>query len=370
MPALGRQGKGGGRSAAGAEMAAAEQTLRRRLAGRGGFPVKSECALRIQRHAEADLVEPGQRHLRRGVARGRPLFPDSRRLDIVAGIVGHQRVGLVLPGTEIEAGRKKNHQKERQHQPRQDPPRRYCSGILHAFRLSRCHDMVTAIDRRCHRPGDAGWPESVAEARALQQALRDRVIREDRIGPLRRIAGIDVAYARRRNLTWAAVGLLSVPDLLLEESALAALPTRFPYVPGLLSFRETPAVLEALPLLSYRPDLLMVDGHGYAHPRRFGIACHIGVLTDTPTIGVAKSRLVGHHQEPGPNRGDRVPLLDGQEVIGMVVRTRSRVRPIYVSIGHRVSLERAVELVLACGRGFRLPEPTRLADKLSRCHGG
>ena len=242
--------------------------------------------------------------------------------------------------------------------------------MLHAFFRPRCHEVVTAADRSCDRPGDAGWPESPAEARTLQEALRDRVIREDRFGRLRRIAGIDVAYARRRHLTWAALALSTMPDLLLEESALAMVPTGFPYVPGLLSFRETPAVLEALPLVSHRPDLLMVDGHGYAHPRRFGIACHIGVLTDTPTIGVAKSRLVGRHEEPGPNRGDRVPLLDGQEVIGMVVRTRPGVRPVYVSIGHRVSLERAVELVLACGRGFRLPEPTRLADKLSRCHGG
>ncbi len=216
----------------------------------------------------------------------------------------------------------------------------------------------------------APWPRDPREARALQESLRHRVVREDRTGEIRRIVGIDVAYARRASLTWAAAAALTMPGLLLEESVLAARPTCFPYVPGLLSFREAPAVLEALPLLSGIPDLLMVDGHGYAHPRRFGIACHIGVLADLPTIGVAKSRLVGRHREPGPEPGDRVPLTDGGEVIGMVVRTRPGVRPVFVSIGHRVSLERAVELVLASCRGFRLPEPTRIADRLSRCHGG
>ncbi len=214
------------------------------------------------------------------------------------------------------------------------------------------------------------WPTDPREARALQEALRGRVIREDRSGEPRQVAGIDLAYTRHRDLTWAAVARLSLPGLELEESVLAARPTRFPYVPGLLSFRETPAVLEALPLLACAPDLLMVDGHGYAHPRRFGIACHIGVLTGLPTVGVAKSRLVGRHGEPGPERGDRVPLLDGGEVIGMVLRTRRGVKPVYVSVGHRVSLERAVDLVLACGRGFRLPEPIRIADRLSRAHGG
>ncbi len=219
------------------------------------------------------------------------------------------------------------------------------------------------------RPGPCRWPADPREARAVQEALRHRVIRENGLGRIRTVAGIDVAYGRHGERTWAAVAALEMPGLTLGESVLAALPTCFPYLPGLLSFREAPAVLEALPLLSRPPDLLMVDGHGYAHPRRFGIACHIGVLTDTPTIGVAKSRLVGRHEEPGPERGDRVPLTDDGEVIGMVVRTRSGVRPVYVSIGHRIGLERAVELVLACGRGFRLPEPTRIADRLSRCHG-
>ncbi len=219
------------------------------------------------------------------------------------------------------------------------------------------------------RRDPARWPEEPREARAVQESLRHRVIRENGLGRIRTVAGIDVAYGRRGERTWAAVALLEMPELALGESVLASLPTAFPYLPGLLSFREAPAALEALPLLSRTPDLLMVDGHGYAHPRRFGIACHIGVLTDRPTIGVAKSRLVGRHEEPGPDHGDRVPLMDRGEVIGMVVRTRPGVRPVYVSIGHRVGLERAVELVLACCRGFRLPEPTRLADRLSRCHG-
>ncbi len=212
------------------------------------------------------------------------------------------------------------------------------------------------------------WPRTPKAARELQDALRGHVVLRDETGPITTVCGIDVHYAPKRRLTWAAAALLTFRGLRLELSALAAAPTDFPYVPGLLSFRETPAVLRALTLLSPVPDLLLVDGHGYAHPRRFGIACHIGLLTGLPTIGVAKSRLVGRHDEPGPEPGDHVPLLDGGEVIGAVLRTRRGVKPVYVSAGHRVSLERAVALAFACCRGYRLPEPVRLADALSRCH--
>ena len=143
--------------------------------------------------------------------------------------------------------------------------------------------------------------------------------------------------------------------------------TTFPYIPGLLSFREIPVLLDAIARLRSRPQLLVVDGHGIAHPRRFGIASHLGVVADVPTIGCAKSRLTGKHEEPGPLPGDCSPLLsrDG-ELIGRVVRTKARTRPLFVSIGHKIGLETAVEIVLRCLRGYRLPEPTRLADRLSK----
>jgi deoxyribonuclease V len=141
---------------------------------------------------------------------------------------------------------------------------------------------------------------------------------------------------------------------------------RFPYVPGYLSFREIPAVLAVLERLSVRPDLVLCDGQGIAHPRRFGLASHIGVLTGLPTVGVAKSRLVGTHGEPGRERGDWVPLMDKDEIIGAVLRTRAGVKPIYVSIGHRVALETAIAFVLACTTRYRLPETTRAADRLSK----
>jgi len=153
------------------------------------------------------------------------------------------------------------------------------------------------------------------------------------------------------------------------EAAVLEQPTRFPYVPGLLTFREAPAVLALLESLKAIPDLLMVDGQGMAHPRRIGIASHVGLLTGIPTIGAAKSRLCGEHDAPGSARGSRTPLLHRGEVVGAVLRTRSDVSPLYVSIGHRISLEAAIEWVLACAPRYRLPEPTRLADKLSKGQG-
>jgi deoxyribonuclease V len=214
----------------------------------------------------------------------------------------------------------------------------------------------------------ADWPETIEAARALQQRLRGQVIAEGGPEAPRRIAGVDVHLAEASGLTWAAVVLIDGTSLELLESGLAAKPTSFPYVPGYLSFREIPAVLEALSLLDETPDLVMVDGHGIAHPRRLGIAAHLGVMIDLPTIGVAKSRLVGRHAEPGPARGSRVPLIDRGQTIGAVVRTRDRVAPLFVSPGHRIGLERAVTLVLATLTRYRLPEPTRLADKISRMH--
>jgi len=152
------------------------------------------------------------------------------------------------------------------------------------------------------------------------------------------------------------------------ESALIRRPISFPYVPGLLSFREAPAILEILSRLSEKPDLLLVDGAGLAHPRRFGLACHLGVLSDLPAIGVAKARLVGTYQEPGIARGAWSTLVGGGEVIGAVLRTQRAVRPVFVSIGHRISLKTAIDLVLRSAVQARLPEPIRAADKLSRQH--
>ena len=214
----------------------------------------------------------------------------------------------------------------------------------------------------------ADWPRTPEQARALQERLRGRVRLEGEPGRPATVAGVDVHYVRDPDRTWAAAVLLEWENLELRESALAWRPTEFPYVPGLLSFRETPAVLEALACLGTRPDILFVDGHGYAHPRRFGIASHIGLITGIPTIGVAKSRLVGRHEDPGPLPGDRVPLLEDGEQLGVVLRTRRGVRPIYVSVGHAIDLMQAVALVLEACRGYRLPEPTRLADRLCRAH--
>jgi deoxyribonuclease V len=212
------------------------------------------------------------------------------------------------------------------------------------------------------------WPTSVADARLVQQQLRHRVIATGSLAEPRWIAGVDIHVAPATGLTWGAIALLEMPGLELVESVLAAVPTSFPYVPGYLSFREIPAALEALALLEHAPDLLMVDGHGIAHPRRLGIAAHLGVLTDLPAIGVAKSRLFGKHEPPPLARGGRVPLTIKGETIGVVLRSRDGARPLYVSVGHRISLDRAVDLVQATLTRFRLPEPTRVADKLSRMH--
>jgi deoxyribonuclease V len=210
------------------------------------------------------------------------------------------------------------------------------------------------------------WDLSPKEAIEFQKQLARRVIHKStlKINRIRKIAGVDTAY--RDGVACAAVTVLQFEDLKTLESKTAARPIDFPYVPGLLSFREGPVILEALLKLKSPPDLLMFDGHGIAHPRRFGIASHIGLLVDIPSIGCAKTKLVGHYQEPDEERGNFSYLVDHGETIGAVVRTRSRVKPVYVSIGHRVNLRDSIKLVLRSGRGFRLPEPIRLADKLSR----
>ncbi len=212
---------------------------------------------------------------------------------------------------------------------------------------------------------DRPWPQTPAQAIALQRELAGRVLRVDDVGNVRRVAGVDVGFPGGGQIARAAVAVLSFPDLRPVEQALAELPVAFPYVPGLLSFRELPAVLAALAGLAQPPDLLLVDGQGLAHPRRFGIACHLGVLTGLPTIGVAKTRLVGAHDPVPDRRGAWVSLHDRGEVIGAVLRSRVGVKPLYVSVGHRLSLERAVEWVMACTGRYRLPQTTRAAHALA-----
>jgi deoxyribonuclease V len=179
------------------------------------------------------------------------------------------------------------------------------------------------------------------------------------------VAGVDVGFERDGAVTRAAVAVLSFPGLEFVDEAVVRRPTRFPYVPGLLSIREAPAVLAAFAQLRVAPDLILYDGQGIAHPRRFGIASHVGLLLDTPSIGVAKTRLVGEHRAPPDRRGAWAPLRDAGETIGAVLRTRVGVKPLYVSIGHRVSLAAAVRWTMACVTRYRLPETTRWAHRLA-----
>ncbi len=208
------------------------------------------------------------------------------------------------------------------------------------------------------------WAVTPARAIAIQRQLAARVKIEPPAGPLRYVAGVDCAFSSDGSRCIGGVVLWDRAERRALEEHTAARPLRFPYVPGLLSFREAPALMRALRKLRRRPDALICDGHGLAHPRRFGIACHLGVITGIPALGCAKSRLVGEHREPGPRRGARAKLWDGDELLGSVLRTRDGVRAVYVSVGHAFDLSSAVRLVLACAIGYRLPEPTRLADRL------
>lgn len=204
-----------------------------------------------------------------------------------------------------------------------------------------------------------------AAARAEQERLRHRIIRRGNPRRVRFVAGVDCAFPENGLVTRGAVAVLSWPDLELVEKAVLERPTDFPYVPGFLSFREVPTLLAALATLKTRPDLLLCDGQGFAHPRRLGFASHLGLAAGIPSIGVAKSRLIGTHRTPAKKTGSRTPLMDGTEIIGAVLRTRDGVAPLFVSSGHKIGLEPAVNWVLACCRGYRLPETTRWADGLA-----
>lgn len=208
------------------------------------------------------------------------------------------------------------------------------------------------------------WDVSPTEAIRIQENLRRLIRIEDDFGPIRLVAGVDVGFSRANGTATGGIVVLTFPDLKLIETATATESVEFPYIPGLLAFREMPAIVAAIRLLKAEPDLFIVDGQGIAHPRRLGIASHLGVVLDKPTIGCGKSRLTGNYADPGSESGDSSPLMIGDERLGSVLRTKSGVKPLFISPGHRVGFESAEELVLRCARGYRLPEPTRLADKL------
>ncbi|TDD14427.1 endonuclease V [Actinomadura sp. KC06] len=215
------------------------------------------------------------------------------------------------------------------------------------------------------------WPSTPAEAEAIQDRLRP-MLELDVRGPAKpsTVAGLDVSYAGDGGGTGtrlaAAVVVLDGTTLQVVEESVAVGTAAFPYVPGLFAFRELPTLLKALRGLKTTPDLLVCDGFGVAHPRRFGLACHLGVLTGLPTIGVGKTAFIGAYEQPGRRRGDTTPLRDGGEVVGRVLRTRDDVKPVFVSVGHRTDLETACRNVLDLTPRYRLPETTRRADRLSR----
>lgn len=205
------------------------------------------------------------------------------------------------------------------------------------------------------------WGLTPREAVALQRQLAGRIVTDTPLPSCRLVAGADVSYNRRSPTLYAGVVVLRVDDLSVVERRGVVADTPFPYVPGLLSFREIPVVLQAIAQLENEPDVFMCDGQGYAHPRHFGLACHLGLLVDRPCFGCAKSLFVGLADDPNTEAGSVADLLDGQEKIGAVVRTKKSVRPVYISVGHRIDLESAIRWTLATCKGYRIPEPTRQA---------
>jgi len=208
------------------------------------------------------------------------------------------------------------------------------------------------------------WDLTPSQAVALQRELAGHVAMRPLPQGVRMIAGADVACSRDNRRLIAGLVLWDLHDNRIVERVVVQDEANFAYVPGLLSFRETPALLKAFELLRYEPDVVLCDAQGLAHPRRFGLACHLGVILDLPTVGCAKSKLCGTYEEPDEHKGAWQPLSDNGEVIGAVVRTRQRVKPVFVSVGHKADLDSAVDLVLRCTTRYRLPEPTRLAHQL------
>lgn len=210
------------------------------------------------------------------------------------------------------------------------------------------------------------WNITEAEALHLQKTLSAKVIKEDRLAEVNLVAGVDVTYSKVSDKLVAAVVILDSTTLEPIEQVVTVDTCRFPYIPGLFSFRELPSLIKAFNKLENIPDLVVCDGQGYAHPRRFGLACHLGVIFDVPAIGCGKTRLIGDADTPGERRGEFSPLIENKEVVGNLLRTQDGVNPIYVSIGHRISLSTACDWVLKLSPKYRLPETTRLADQAVR----
>ncbi|MBP7722226.1 MAG: deoxyribonuclease V [Alphaproteobacteria bacterium] len=209
-------------------------------------------------------------------------------------------------------------------------------------------------------------PESAQDAVLIQKDMQDYVRVSDDFGIVKYIAGIDVGYDLQSNSSKAALVIMDMEKLMPLETVIATDPTPFPYIPGLLSFREAPVIIKALQQVKKKPDMIFIDGQGIAHPRGLGIASHIGVLTGYPSIGVAKSVLCGSYKEPGMKKGQSEPLVYKSNKIGTVLRSRDNVNPLFISPGHKISHESAVDFVQRCLTRYRLPEPTRIADKLSK----
>ena len=223
------------------------------------------------------------------------------------------------------------------------------------------------------------WRVTPGEARKIQQQLRQQVIMADAFDEIRTVAGVDIGIKRDREkkeheltksrreseIAKAAVVILSNPELELIDQVRVEQPIELPYIPGLLSFRESPSIIAAFEKLSTEPDLIIADGQGIAHPRRFGIASHLGLILDKPTIGCAKSRLYGRHSQPGIEAGSYAYLYDKDDIIGAAVRTRKNVNFVYISVGHKISLQSAIHYTLKCCRNYRLPQPTRLAHQVA-----
>jgi deoxyribonuclease V len=207
------------------------------------------------------------------------------------------------------------------------------------------------------------WNLTPRQAIELQRTLAGRVCAGPPLARVSLVAGTDVSFHRPSRTMYAAVVIYALRDRKVVERVHAIAPETFPYVPGLLSFREVPVLLEAFRQIEHRPDVVLADGQGLAHPRRFGLACHLGLCVDLPTVGCAKSRLIGVHRMPALRRGSAVRLTDAGELIGRVVRTRDAVKPVWVSVGHRIDLASAVRVVLRCASRFRLPEPIREAHR-------
>lgn len=236
---------------------------------------------------------------------------------------------------------------------------------IHAPYISTTSEFVIKVecfiiqDVRVHALH--GWEVSVARAREIQLGMAKRVVTENEVITPRLVAGIDISAPDAQGVASGAVVVLRYPELSIAEVEIAQGKLTLPYIPGLLSFRESPLILAACEKLRNVPDLILIDGQGIAHPRRVGLASHVGLFLDLPTIGCAKSILCGRHQPVGEEAGSYAELLDNGELIGAALRTKSGVKPIYVSVGHKIDLASALQWVIKCCRGYRLPEPTRLA---------